>query len=360
MQQKFWSGKETAVAADAADPNTRFALEQYNKAIQQIIMTSGSGQSADQAITMGVCVLFPSLSSIQGHQEQTLIHLETGMKILERLETIRATRQDLDDLIPISFPAARSLFKRLNVQSRFYLSLENLQTWHSRKISVPQAPINTFDSTPAALAFFVDLFYVLTLVMQSPDSPQGLGPSNLLRHLNSIQVQFTAGEAACTGMLHNQGSSLTKKDIRGLQVLGIYRVSIKLFLKIAGIGFDRKEMDWDELQPEFREIFRLSCTIYDAPPDDIVQYSRQLSSDTELLKNGPSLSKRLENGRPPQYASNPGNLRDAQLSTTRRRLGQRDCGPHCFGGDDDRRGACGKKAVGSRRDTQCAAHGRYT
>ncbi|KAF2116217.1 hypothetical protein BDV96DRAFT_45607 [Lophiotrema nucula] len=305
MHQRFVLKKELAVNVDVMDPTMRFALLQYNNAIQQTIEISRSKRRISQAITLVSCMLFTALSSIQGHYLQTILHLGRGMEILEALERIQKARCGMNQPLPVSLPVFRSIFERLNVQCRFYLDLGQLRVWRPTAIAVPQAPKAPFKSIQAALSFYIDLFYALTLVLQSSNPVRSSEFSHDRSLIQSIELQFEFGEDACR-YIPLDGSLSWASSKKTVHSLSVYRTSTKLFLHIAKKGPTRMETHWDELHAEFNQVVKHSSIIYDASANEIFQDSYQTSIGGPLLKQGVDQDERVENERVPWYAFNPG------------------------------------------------------
>ena len=300
----------------------RFALEQYNKSIQHTVALSGSNAPPERSITMTVCMLFTCLASIQGLQSQALIHLESGMKMLEELEDLQKSDPTVEDSIPVSLSCLRSIFEGFDLQARMSLSEEMLQVWHPRRILIPEPP-PCFASISEALAFFKDMFYVIMLLAQDSDPDMaGLDGMSVLLDgadldtdlpaLVSIAVEefrcrFIEAEAACARMLVKKSTTLTKNQSKALDVIAIYRMCIKIFFTLTEEGPAHPETSYDELEPELLELFNLSCTLYDVQPDGITATSDEPPSHEKALRSGAAGLRPLSTKeRAPLYSFNPG------------------------------------------------------
>jgi hypothetical protein len=138
MHRRYITGK--SVAGDGDDWEMRFALQQSNRAIQEILAYAGrvakrsSGKrKADKITIMTSCVLFNCMACLQGHQNEALQHLRSGMKLLREIDEEDAREANLvegnQEMHPVSLKSLRSIFIGLDLQARSVMSRASIETW---------------------------------------------------------------------------------------------------------------------------------------------------------------------------------------------------------------------------------------
>jgi hypothetical protein len=140
MHRRYITGKN--VAGDGDDWELRFALQQSNRAIQEILAHTGriaegskekGRRKADKVTIMTSCVLFNCMACLQGHQMEALQHLRSGIRLLREIdeEDTREgnTVEGEQEVHPVSVKSLRSIFIGLDLQARSVMSRVHLQTW---------------------------------------------------------------------------------------------------------------------------------------------------------------------------------------------------------------------------------------
>ncbi|PYH66123.1 Zn(II)2Cys6 transcription factor [Aspergillus vadensis CBS 113365] len=116
-------------------PQVRLALQQWNKSIQSLqkLLSGQVLTKFDRLVILSVCILFITMSSLQGRLWQALVHINGGLKLIhqwnlaDRGEDQRDEDSDLDVLLV--------LFTQLDSQARPYLpSLSNNLQWTDKQI----------------------------------------------------------------------------------------------------------------------------------------------------------------------------------------------------------------------------------
>ncbi|GLA73021.1 hypothetical protein AtubIFM55763_003920 [Aspergillus tubingensis] len=116
-------------------PHVRLALQQWNKSIQSLqeLLSGQVLTKFDRLVILSVCILFITMSSLQGRLWQAFVHINGGLKLIhqwklaDRGEDKRDEDSDLDVLLV--------LFTQLDSQARPYLpSLSNNLQWTDKQI----------------------------------------------------------------------------------------------------------------------------------------------------------------------------------------------------------------------------------
>ncbi|GFN12177.1 Zn(II)2Cys6 transcription factor [Aspergillus tubingensis] len=116
-------------------PKVRLALQQWNKSIQSLqeLLSGQALTKFDRLVILSVCILFITMSSLQGRLWQAFVHINGGLKLIhqwklaDRGEEKRDENSDLDVLLV--------LFTQLDSQARPYLpSLSNNLQWTDKQI----------------------------------------------------------------------------------------------------------------------------------------------------------------------------------------------------------------------------------
>ena len=108
MHRKFIEGRLPVVPDDSSDKHLRFALQQANLAIQDLIQPHSQQEPrrlsiADKMSMMTCAVLFNCLACIQGHQAVAIDHLRSGLKILKEVDE-ELIHSSYDPSLTSSFP----------------------------------------------------------------------------------------------------------------------------------------------------------------------------------------------------------------------------------------------------------------
>ncbi|KAL8979983.1 MAG: hypothetical protein Q9177_005999, partial [Variospora cf. flavescens] len=85
LHERFENGDESILRANDDLVEGGFALQQYNKAIRQLITPSGKQSKPSLDTSLVACVLFACFESLRGHHGSALSHIDSGVKILSRI-----------------------------------------------------------------------------------------------------------------------------------------------------------------------------------------------------------------------------------------------------------------------------------
>lgn len=132
MHRRYVSGDSSSVPEDTSDKQLRFALQQSNYAIQELLKKPTNRSKADMIAVMTCCILFNSLSCLQGHQQDALNHLRSGIKLLNEYDHDAHVGSDPANAHPISLDSIRAILLMLDTQARAIMSESDIVNWESQ------------------------------------------------------------------------------------------------------------------------------------------------------------------------------------------------------------------------------------
>ena len=253
---------------NAGDPQisaSEFGLQQYGKAIQQVVDSAkvGAYQSTDVALIS--CILFTAFESLQGHYKSALTHVNSGLKVL-------AEREDRDDsqygpYVPKEL--LRSLFVRMDTQAHEIGDL-GFRPYDERTIGHIEIPkrFSNLDEAQRALDQYLN---ILIHFLQSADSimrdaeTNPISSEQLQKSIQQHQDLVQTFHAWCIAFddlvadhlmtTANSASMLERKPHPGIYLLQIWRLVIKIMLNIE-LGYG--EVAFDSFIEEAGEIVDLA------------------------------------------------------------------------------------------------------
>jgi hypothetical protein len=129
MYRRYISGDCSSVPEDTSDKQLRFALQQSNYAIQELLKKPTKRSKADMIAVMTCCILFNSLACLQGHQQDALNHLRSGIKLLNEYDHDADVCSDSANAHPISLDSIRTIVLVLDTQARAIMSEPDIVHW---------------------------------------------------------------------------------------------------------------------------------------------------------------------------------------------------------------------------------------
>ncbi|KAL1604968.1 hypothetical protein SLS60_004509 [Paraconiothyrium brasiliense] len=262
------------VPDDLTDKQIAFAIEQSNRAIQELTKSSSQRTMPDMMDVMTACVMFYCLCCFQGHQATALEHLHSGLKILHQLDQAMDCRTDDQEVHPVSLKTLRAIFVTMDVQARGVMSKEMLETWAKRPKRNFSSPPRRFVTFAQARYAFEAVYHELMGFMQGLDidpPPPEVDPSEWIQ---SEYEQFQSAFDALSICLDEFLAPLTHITIQEDRdsVLGIklFREQIRIYLRLFK-GFDpvkrTREIEWQVEEEDMKTILDLACELLRAPPD---------------------------------------------------------------------------------------------
>ncbi|KAL9093041.1 MAG: hypothetical protein Q9165_004179 [Trypethelium subeluteriae] len=229
------------------DERVQFALQQFGASIKHLIDPSYHlTEKQDKRVALAASVLFTCICSIQGLQNQALIHLRGGLKLLQEIkveeqQSASPCSRSSSDASPLSLVAMQSVLNNLNIQAESILggrldaeSPSLVDVDHYSCWRLYQAPSFSAEASPSSLGNIVEacravesLFNSMVVFFQRPDiyratlaldfetvSKQQLPFMRVLQSLTSALSMF---EACSHGVLDES----TRKAITVLKMFHI-------------------------------------------------------------------------------------------------------------------------------------------
>ncbi|KAF1833154.1 hypothetical protein BDW02DRAFT_553247 [Decorospora gaudefroyi] len=127
MYRRFFEGKGSHLTeSDMSDKNLQFALRQSNHAIQNLVKEQAPGGAAsgkDTVTMLTCCILFSSMCCLQGYQKRAILHLRSGIRMINEYESEKTEQH------PIDIESLRTIFVGLDMQVRGILPTYMSPTW---------------------------------------------------------------------------------------------------------------------------------------------------------------------------------------------------------------------------------------
>lgn len=277
MHKKFISGRLPVVPDDASDKQMRFALQQSNRAIQEIIKSPMQRTIADRISMMACCVLFNNLACIQGHQNMAMEHLRSGLRILREIdEELAIGTEDLTGH-PVSLATLRAMFVNMDVQARGIMSDDALFKWEPqprRDFAVRRTTFRTFIQARFYFeATFNDvLAFIQELDIRPPRTEEGI--QRALQEYRRLRNQFDAGSVLLQNFLADPSIMANRQDNGAVAAIRLLHDQVRLILKAfsrfhtdTGGRVKAEEIDWSFEAEELKAILELAGQLLNTSTD---------------------------------------------------------------------------------------------
>lgn len=266
MHQMFVGGDLPVVRDDASHKQQRFALEQCNRSIREIVNMSNSISRADKITAMTACILFTCFASLQGHQSSALEHLRSGLKLLKESDTDPDPDPETMAAHPVPMESLRAMFVSLDVQARAMMSDDMQLCWEPRPNFDRNFPPRVFASLKDARIFLEAAFNELICFLQildinAPEEEEMGAVSAEYQHL--IQ-KFQLSDAALQAFLALPTTQLDQQQQRTVIALRLYRCLADIFVAQFQLQPQLQEMAWDVCEPQFFSIIDLASQMLEA------------------------------------------------------------------------------------------------
>lgn len=264
----------SVVPDDPLDKQILFAIEQSNRAIQELTRSSNKRTIPDMMDVMTACVMFYCLCCFQGHQASALEHLHSGLKILRQLDEVLDRDNDDLEVHPVSLKTLRAIFVSMDVQARGVMSKEMLQTWARRPKRNFSRPPNKFVTFAQARYAFEALYHEMIGFMQALDvepPPVGIEGSKWIHSEYEVfQSEFNALSTCLDQFLGRLTYMAAQEDRDSVLGIKIYREQIRIYLKLFK-GFDpltmTRDLDLCVKEEDLKMMLDLAGELLRAPPD---------------------------------------------------------------------------------------------
>ncbi|KAF2201165.1 hypothetical protein GQ43DRAFT_46309 [Delitschia confertaspora ATCC 74209] len=260
MHRKYIEGSRTVVPDDASDRQLHFALEQYNKAIREILQSSQPTSISDKVTMMVACILFNSLACLQGHQSMALEHLRNGLRLLKEVD--REVGDDADHIHAVPLSTIRSMLVTMDVQGRLIMSDEALAAWEPHPedgFTVKETPFYSFlDAQDYFETIFNNLQTVLQKIGRRAPTPSEI-PALMEKYAVLID-QFNTGSRLLDEFL----AQSTRHDERSEIAIKLVYQHVKFFLNISKYWDGSRELDWEADETYLERIVDLASQLLNA------------------------------------------------------------------------------------------------
>ncbi|KAF2688618.1 hypothetical protein K458DRAFT_331071 [Lentithecium fluviatile CBS 122367] len=134
MHRRYASGEDCAAADKVSDKQLTFALEQTNKAIQELTKSPEAASVTETQLKtiMTCCILFSTLACLHCEQQEALNHIRCGLKLMKELIGMVMCLEDPFASLyshPVTLKSLRQTFLGLNVQALSMMSSTDLAHW---------------------------------------------------------------------------------------------------------------------------------------------------------------------------------------------------------------------------------------
>jgi hypothetical protein len=227
-------------------PQSEFAMQQYGKAIQQVIQLDIAASSLSIDIAVLSCILFTAFESLQGHYKSALAHINSGVKILCEHEERNGNAND-SGYVPAKI--MRKLLVRLDSQA-FEISDDSFRL-PSEYLAGPTLPYlpEAFPNIDMATFTFEIIMNRLYHILQNVGALNEAGIST--ERLQEVHSEHTKLVQYFHSWSTAFGNTLFAASAPATLVLQCYRSAVGIMLQIDPV---LGEMVFDQFNPEFEEL----------------------------------------------------------------------------------------------------------
>lgn len=256
LHQRFITGNGLYLPRNISFNHIKFALTQYNKAIQCLTNSqSASTQTYENRIAvLTTCMLFICICSLQGHQSQAILHIRSGINLIREWELDKSSPSSQLSQNPISAGVLTTIFARFDFQTRTLLDQFTKETW-SQTFKLSNESQEPFRSLPEAYENLVILSNQLLELIQRREFISFDQVKNLLDQRGVYAAYFKNWDDRFSGYL----AALTDtSQIKDISILRIHRLLMHVALNINPF---EGELGYDRFRDSFNEIVELASTV---------------------------------------------------------------------------------------------------
>ncbi|KAK8112321.1 uncharacterized protein PG998_008778 [Apiospora kogelbergensis] len=242
-------------------PNSTAFLH-YNRAIQLLLNQQTNDSIETTAITLLVCYLFTCFEHLAGNEVQAITHLRGGVKLSQKmgLATLGNNDNECDNASPIGVGTllgqVTRQIRRLDMQAVMFL--RHWTPVEMQEKLVCQLP--TYDAAFQSLEQAIDHFQPLiaqVMILRNmehqmfPAAIRTPGPARSLK--DAVLHQMNTWSSLFENMLllqQDQPRAKSSEAHRVIYLLRLQYISGRVFLLSYG---SRREMDYDDFLPQFRQ-----------------------------------------------------------------------------------------------------------
>ncbi|KAF2179358.1 hypothetical protein K469DRAFT_716362 [Zopfia rhizophila CBS 207.26] len=275
MHRKYIAGSSTNVPDDSSDKQIRFALQQSNRAIQEILNKPTKRNNTDRITMMTACILFDCLACLQGHQAQALEHLRSGIKLLREVDDNMDDRGEPAIAHAVSLNSLRAVFVNLDVQARSIMSDVDHANWEPQPKHDYDVNIISFSSLKDARHYFeATINDVLAFLQDLEVHPPGIeGMDTVDRTFSRLRYQFESGSRMLDEFLGRASPRIDVQRDQSFIALRLLHAQLELLVKTFDEWEGVRVLNWHIEEQHFHTMMDLITQL--------------MESKTESLDNSP-------------------------------------------------------------------------
>ncbi|KAI4112873.1 MAG: hypothetical protein LQ345_006042 [Seirophora villosa] len=277
LHERFENGDESILKSNNDIAEGGFALQQYNKAIRQLIQPSGKQSKPSLDTSLVACVLFACFETLRGHHGSALSHIESGVKILSQLD--EDERQSPKGTQPSQLCVPREcldvVFARLDMQ--------RVQLLGTRIMDVP---LVKKDTHPGFTADIPPQFHSLEEARNSLEYQWNLCLRQIInfehaevfergdesrehrdaydRDRRHHKKQCERWISAFQAFLDANVDKIDSKAMQGAMVLKMNACVTAMHIGVNAYDILHLQTSWDDQLPIYEELIDMATVIFDA------------------------------------------------------------------------------------------------
>ncbi|TGO32158.1 hypothetical protein BHYA_0345g00020 [Botrytis hyacinthi] len=274
--------------------NSQLALNQYSKAIAALRRSLSQGKEEPLTALMS-CILFVCFDSLRGYYESAMVHLQSGLGILQDLRKSSTRNQIIEEKIA-------PLFRRLTLQSIIYVETKSKHdkmnfveklTDVSRNDTVISREFKSIEDARNALDQAMDGLF-RSFYMMERFLPIILQPTESLATFDKYTSQLFLWNLAFEQFMISKGKNFTSREVQGAALLKIHHTTLNI---MAGMFPDISDMtvvvemvDTDRFSKfldDFQIIIDLSRSLIVAAEQDAMNGRPSLTFSSDFGVVGP-------------------------------------------------------------------------
>ncbi len=259
MHRIYTEGDSTSIPEGTGDAQTRFALEQCNRSIKTLLGRAASEARYEKVSTLVACILYTCLASVQGHQMQSIMHFQNGLKLLDSLAHPTGTDKLSKTNRDVHFQSFLTTLSSLEVQARSLICDQALPPWPTR-IEIRRPLSSTSKVKFANLSEGRDYFESILSDFQcfaiEQDaagewllSPGAKARPSALEKYQLLLDRHGDGAKALDNFVVSHGD-LKKRDEKMILMLRLHITIVEMYLRIYPLSLEHGESAYDHIEVE--------------------------------------------------------------------------------------------------------------
>ncbi|KAF7934218.1 uncharacterized protein EAE97_008578 [Botrytis byssoidea] len=270
---------DLATKCDAARSGFGFATSQYTKAISHLRRSLAAGKQKPLTALMS-CILFVCFDSLRGHFSSAVMHLQSGLKILQNLR-LRNNSQD-EDLIEENIVP---MFMRLCIQAILYIDTREtpermafakvISTISTRENIIPREFKNLNAARRSLLHASDSLFRGGYL--WDGNLPSACQPKSAMDLYVKSRTQLDAWRVSFENFMKSHSHTFDSKQLRGAALCKVHYATVHIMARVTELDPDDPRMIKDFINEpkkfavfdsEFQVIVSLARSLINAAEED--------------------------------------------------------------------------------------------